>query len=123
MRLAALLPALGLAGQALASSHACQLSDGEIPSDKQVKEYFSKLAPITKKTLLHDTTGPEAGALVSFPPPAFSHVREIKQILFFLARRRCSGYPRPQPPRVLGLLAARCVSRLSSLAERAYCAG
>ncbi|KAH9957842.1 Six-hairpin glycosidase-like protein [Lactifluus volemus] len=63
MRLAALLPALGLVGQALASSHACQLSDGEIPSDKQVKEYFSKLAPITKKTLLHDTTGPEAGAL------------------------------------------------------------
>jgi hypothetical protein len=31
-------------------------------SDAAVKEYFAKLEPATKKTLLHDTTGPEAGA-------------------------------------------------------------
>ncbi|KAI0287439.1 Six-hairpin glycosidase-like protein [Russula brevipes] len=31
-------------------------------SDAAVKAYFSKLEPATKKTLLHDTTGPEAGA-------------------------------------------------------------
>jgi hypothetical protein len=76
MRLATLLPTLGLASQALASSHSCyaQRPDvREVPSDKSVKEYFSKLAPATKKTLLHDTTGPEAGALVSFyPPPTLS---------------------------------------------------
>lgn len=34
-------------------------------SDAAVKEYFSKLEPATKRTLLHDTTGPEAGADVS----------------------------------------------------------
>ncbi|KAF8473009.1 Six-hairpin glycosidase-like protein [Russula ochroleuca] len=31
-------------------------------TDAAVKAYFSKLEPATKKTLLHDTTGPEAGA-------------------------------------------------------------
>ncbi len=78
MRLLTFLPALGLVGQALAISHPCysqQPRVGEIPSDKVVKEYFAKLAPATKLTLLHDTTGPEAGAHVSFtPPPLFVFV-------------------------------------------------
>ncbi|KAI0267065.1 Six-hairpin glycosidase-like protein [Gloeopeniophorella convolvens] len=70
MRLSTILPALGLAGQALASScyrEGQQLArlpvpGSEIPSDKDVKAYFDKLTPATKYTLLHDTTGPEAGA-------------------------------------------------------------
>jgi hypothetical protein len=65
MRLSTFLPVLGLAGQAaLAVSHSCggKLPGSKIPSDKDVKAYFDKLAPPTKKTLLHDTTGPEAGA-------------------------------------------------------------
>ena len=79
MRLLTVLPTLGLVGQALATSHACSLAgypdvpkrSGQISSDKAVKEYFAKLAPATKKTLLHDTTGPEAGADVGiFPFPS-----------------------------------------------------
>ena len=64
MRLSTFLPLLGLAGQALAASHSCaaKLPGSGIPSDKDVKAYFDKLTPATKKTLLHDTTGPEAGA-------------------------------------------------------------
>ncbi|KAI0301059.1 Six-hairpin glycosidase-like protein [Multifurca ochricompacta] len=64
MRLSTLLPILGLAtGQVLASSCEAQWPNGRgIPSDTAVKAYFDKLAPATKKTLLHDTTGPEAGA-------------------------------------------------------------
>ncbi|KAI9451528.1 Six-hairpin glycosidase-like protein [Russula earlei] len=58
--------ALGLVAQALAVSHSCFAqppSRGrEIPSDRDVKAYFDKLAPATKSTVLHDTTGPEAGA-------------------------------------------------------------
>ena len=70
MRLLTLFPALGLAGQALAASHSCatKLPGSGIPSDKDVKAYFDELAPATKYTLLHDTTGPEAGADVSFLP-------------------------------------------------------
>ena len=45
-------------------------------TDEAVKTYFSKLEPPTKKTLLHDTTGPEAGADVRcslvFAPKAVS---------------------------------------------------
>jgi hypothetical protein len=78
MRLLTLLPTLGLVGQGLATSHAfpdVPQRSSEIPSDKAVKEYFAKLAPTTKSTLLHDTTGPEAGADVrapSDPPPPYS---------------------------------------------------
>ena len=72
MRLSTFLPVLGLASQALATSHSCaaKLPGSGIPSDKDVKAYFDKLTPPTKKTLLHDTTGPEAGAdvrLLLFP--------------------------------------------------------
>jgi hypothetical protein len=85
MRLLTLLPTLGLVGQALATSHACYAfpdvpeRSGEIPSDKAVKEYFAKLAPTTKSTLLHDTTGPEAGADVRSPsnPPHLFPLRRI----------------------------------------------
>lgn len=69
MRLLTVLPALGLVGQALAVSHSCYAQsprEGGVPSDKGVKEYFTKLAPATKSTLLHDTTGPEAGADVRY---------------------------------------------------------
>lgn len=64
MRVSTFLPVLGLAGQALAAAHSCvtKLPGSGIPSDKAVEAYFDKLAPTTKKTLLHDTTGPEAGA-------------------------------------------------------------
>jgi hypothetical protein len=75
MHFLALFSALGLASQALASPLSCD-SDGFslnkdpyemtlAESDAAVKEYFSKLEPPTKRTLLHDTTGPEAGADVS----------------------------------------------------------
>jgi hypothetical protein len=75
MRLLTILPTLGLVGQALATSHQCSSyadvpeRSGQISSDKAVKEYFAKLAPPTKKTLLHDTTGPEAGADVRSTSP------------------------------------------------------
>jgi len=68
MHLLTLVSALGMASQAFAGP----LSFGNGPfemtlaeSDAAVKEYFSKLAPATKWTALHDTTGPEAGADVS----------------------------------------------------------
>jgi hypothetical protein len=65
MRLLAFLPTIGLVGQALSVSHSCYAQSprgGEVPSDKDVRAYFTKLVPTTKSTLLHDTTGPEAGA-------------------------------------------------------------
>jgi len=68
MLLSTILPTLGLVGQVLAVSHACFAAQpptsyrSEVSSDKDVRAYFDKLAPATKKTLLHDTTGPEAGA-------------------------------------------------------------
>jgi hypothetical protein len=75
MHFLALFSALGLASQVLASPLSCDsgglLLDKDpyemtlAESDAAVKEYFSKLEPPTKKTLLHDTTGPEAGADVS----------------------------------------------------------
>ena len=69
MRLLTFLPTLGLVGQVFAVSHSCYAQsprDGEVPSDKDVREYFTKLSPATKSTLLHGTTGPEAGADVRF---------------------------------------------------------
>jgi hypothetical protein len=75
MHFLALFSALALASQALASPLSCDshelFLDKEphemtlAESDTAVKEYFSKLEPATKRTLLHDTTGPEAGADVS----------------------------------------------------------
>jgi hypothetical protein len=69
MRLLTLLPAIGLVGQALSSPFSCDSDPMEMMTlaelDAEVKEYFSKLEPATKRTLLHDTTGPEAGADVS----------------------------------------------------------
>lgn len=68
MRLLTLLPAIGLASQVLSSPFSCNKDPNEMTlaeSDAAVKDYFSKLEPATKRTLLHDTTGPEAGADVS----------------------------------------------------------
>ncbi|KAI0062578.1 Six-hairpin glycosidase [Artomyces pyxidatus] len=48
MRLSLLLPTLGLASQVVANS--------------AVQDYFGQLMPVTKHALLHQTTGPEAGA-------------------------------------------------------------
>jgi hypothetical protein len=71
MRVLTFLPTIGLVGQAFAVSHPCYAQSsrgGDVPSDKSVREYFTKLVPTTKSTLLHDTTGPEAGADVRFIP-------------------------------------------------------
>ena len=65
MRLLTLLSVVGLASQAFSTPFSCDNDISEMTlaeSDAAVKEYFSKLEPATKKTLLHDTTGPEAGA-------------------------------------------------------------
>ncbi|KAI0267066.1 Six-hairpin glycosidase-like protein [Gloeopeniophorella convolvens] len=70
MRLSTLLPALGLAGSALASpfnaqhdgSSLCGFDAALDDSTQAVADYFKELEPATKHTLLHDTTGPEAGA-------------------------------------------------------------
>jgi len=56
---------VGLASQAFSSPLSCNKDISEMTlaeSDAAVKAYFSKLEPATKNTLLHDTTGPEAGA-------------------------------------------------------------
>src|SRR6266404_324464 len=73
MRLSTFLPTLGLAGQALAtgSLHRCNTQwprNAGVASDAQVTDYFAKLASATKRTLLHETTGPEIGAEVGFIP-------------------------------------------------------
>jgi hypothetical protein len=121
MRLSTFLPVLGLAGQALAASHSCaaKLPGSGLPSDKDVKAYFDNLAPATKKTLLHDTTGPEAGADVRslFSPPPSRVLYEMTNPILS-DWHRCSGHPGSQPPRVLGLLAARRLPRIPPLAER-----
>ncbi|KAI9431007.1 Six-hairpin glycosidase-like protein [Lactarius psammicola] len=65
MRLSTLLPALGLATQALTVPLSCNQDVNEISlaeSDAAVAEYFAKLEPATKRAVLHDVTGPEAGA-------------------------------------------------------------
>ncbi|KAH9963444.1 Six-hairpin glycosidase-like protein [Lactifluus volemus] len=65
MRLLTLLPAIGLVGQALSSPFSCDRDPMETTLaelDAEVRDYFGKLGPVTRKTLLHDTTGPEAGA-------------------------------------------------------------
>lgn len=65
MRLLTLFSVVGLANQAFSSPFSCDKDISEMTlaeSDAAVNSYFSKLEPATKKTLLHDTTGPEAGA-------------------------------------------------------------
>ena len=65
MRFLTLFSAVGLASQAFASPFSFDKDLSEMTlaeTDAAVEEYFSKLEPATKKTLLHDTTGPEAGA-------------------------------------------------------------
>ena len=73
MRLLTIFSVVGLASQALSSPFSCDKGISEMTlaeSDSAVEEYFSKLEPVTKKTLLHDTTGPEAGADVRWSYPA-----------------------------------------------------
>lgn len=101
MRLSTFLPVLGLAGQALAASHSCasKLPGSGIPSDKDVKSYFDKLTPATKKTLLHDTTGPEAGADVRLLFSLFSDLAlQMMTNLILLGWCRCGGHPRSESP-------------------------
>lgn len=65
MRLLTLFSALGIVSQAFANPLSCQKDPNGMTleeSDAAVKEYFSELEAATKRTLLHDTTGPEAGA-------------------------------------------------------------
>ena len=71
MRLSPLLPALGLVTQALSASLrlSCEKDVDDMSlaeSDVAVEEYFSKLEFATKWALLHDITGPEAGADVRY---------------------------------------------------------
>ena len=69
MRLSILLPVLGLATQALSVSLSCEKDVHEMSlaeSDAAVAEYFAKLEPATKHALLHEITGPEAGADVRY---------------------------------------------------------
>ena len=71
MRLSTLLPVLGLVTQALSASLrlSCKKDVDDMSlaeSDVAVEEYFSKLEPATKWALLHDITGPEAGADVRY---------------------------------------------------------
>jgi hypothetical protein len=65
MRLSTLLPALGLVTKILSTSLSCEKdvdAMGLVESDAAVAEYFAKLEPATKRALLHEITGPEAGA-------------------------------------------------------------
>ncbi|KAN0138299.1 glycoside hydrolase family 15 protein [Lactarius tabidus] len=65
MRLSTLLPVLCLVTQALSASLSCEKDVDEMSlaeSDAAVAEYFANLEPATKWALLHDITGPEAGA-------------------------------------------------------------
>ncbi|KAI9454335.1 Six-hairpin glycosidase-like protein [Lactarius psammicola] len=65
MRFLTLLPVLGLATQALALPLSCDKDVNEMSlaeSDAAVADYFAKLEPATKRALLHEITGPEAGA-------------------------------------------------------------
>ena len=65
MRLSTLLLALGLVAQALAVTLSSDKNVNEMSlaeSDAAVAEFFAKLEPATKWALLHEITGPEAGA-------------------------------------------------------------
>ncbi len=72
MHLLTLLPTLGLATQALAIPFSCNKHVNKMSlaeSDAAVAEYFAKLEPATKRALLHEITGPEAGADVRSRSP------------------------------------------------------
>ena len=72
MRLLALLPTLGRAAQILAVALSSDKDANEMSlaeSDAAVAEFFAKLEPATKWTVLHDITGPEAGADVCSMSP------------------------------------------------------
>ena len=72
MHLSTLLPTLGLATQALAIPFSCNKQVNKMSlaeSDAAVAEYFAKLEPATKRALLHEITGPEAGADVRSRSP------------------------------------------------------
>ena len=71
MRLSPLLPTLGLVTQALSASLRLPCEKdvdnmGLAESDVAVAEYFANLEPVTKWVLLHEITGPEAGADVRY---------------------------------------------------------
>ena len=89
MRLLALLPTLGLAAQILAVALSSDKDANEMSlaeSDAAVAEFFAKLEPATKWTLLHDTTGPEAGAEVRSISPTRTGAARRRFFLFFLFR-------------------------------------
>jgi hypothetical protein len=72
MHLSILLPALCLVNQVLSTSLPCEKDVDEMSLaelDAAVAEYFAKLEPATKWALLHDLTGPEAGADVRYRSP------------------------------------------------------
>ena len=72
MRLSTLLPILSRAAQILAVALSSDKDVSEmslVESDAALAEYFAKLEPATKWAVLHDTTGPEAGADVRSMSP------------------------------------------------------
>ena len=72
MRLSTLLPILSRTAQILAVALSSDKNVSEMSlaeSDAAVAEYFAKLEPATKWTVLHDITGPEAGADVRSMSP------------------------------------------------------
>jgi hypothetical protein len=92
MRLSTLLPALGLVTQALAIPLSCGKDVNEMSlaeTNAAVADYFSKLEPVTKHTLLHDTTGPEAGADVRSRSPMIESGHGGAFCLFFRADSLC----------------------------------
>lgn len=96
MRLSTLLPALGLVTQALAIPLSCSKDVNEmnlIETDAAVAEYFSRLEPVTKYTLLHDTTGPEAGADVRSRCSSSRDTRAFFVYSFVLIRSVCWSPP------------------------------
>ena len=122
MRLLTFLPTLGLVGQALTVSHSCYAQSprgGEVPSDKDVREYFTKLVTVTKSTLLHDTTGPEAGAdvRVNLLPNTY-----LSATVFFLSettdyrlRRSESLWQPSQTATIPSPLSTGCATRVTSI--------
>src|SRR6266702_4862061 len=132
MRLSTLLPALGLATQALAIPLSCNKHVNEMSlaeSDAAVAEYFAKLEPATKRALLHEITGPEAGVDVHSRSPIGPPHNGAFCISFVLTRSVCwsplgrrdfSRYTRSRSPRILRLLVARRLPRLPPLAQRAH---
>ncbi len=90
MRFSTLLPTLGLVtyAYALATPFSCKQDVSEMnlaESEAAVAEYFVKLEPATRHALLHEVTGPEAGADVrSKSLVNLSHLNPF--CLFFILR-------------------------------------